>query len=280
MDGINMNRVTLVLVPLLLCGCAGRVKTDLLQARIREQSAQLAESQRETTRAKNELKQSQRELERLQSEIKQVSAQTEDSDVAFKPNTQIGKVQIYPLASGGINKDSIPGDDAIVVQFAPLDLDNEPFRLAGDVEIDILDPELPPADQEIGSWSFSAEECRSRWTRGITSTGFQFTLPLEQPLSHSKVVVKLRFQPSKDRTLEATQMVKVMPTSGEDYVHKRSRPKGKAKVLEAGIESLPPIEPATGNWGDEGNSETKPARPRKTTLHSSNWTEDTIPVLR
>ena len=277
-----MNHLSLVLVPLLLCGCAGRVKTDLLQARIREQSAQLAESQREISRAKDELKQSRRDLERLQSEIKQTATQRDEGDVAFKPTTQIGKIQIYPLASGGINKDNVPGDDAIVVQFAPFDLENEPFRLAGDVEIVVIDPELSPADQELGRWSFSAEECRSRWTRGIASTGFQFTLPLEQPLSHSKVVVKLRFQPSKDRTLEATQVVKVAATSGEGFVHKRARPREKIQILEDGIEALPPIDPGDpSDWGDEDDEvNAAVSRPGKTTLHSTNWTEETIPVLR
>lgn len=271
-----MNRITLVLVPLLLCGCAGRVKTDLLQARIREQAAQLADSQREAARAKDELKQSQRELDRLKSETKQASS--EITDVAFKPNMQIGKVQIFPLASGGVNKDNVTGDDAIVVQFAPLDLENQPFRLAGDVDITLIDPELPVADQELGDWHFSADECRTHWTRGIASSGFQFTLPLDQPLSHPKVVVKLRFRPSKDKTFESSQVVKVTVTSGEGFVHKRARPKGKIKVVDEGIESLPPIDEGDGSgWGDDDAASTPPG---KLTIHSANWTEDSIPVLR
>jgi hypothetical protein len=138
MDG-DMKRETLALACLFICGCAGRMNTDLLQARIREQATQLSESQREIAKTRTELKLSRLEAERLRSEFAQ-NGQFDDEST--RTPIQISKIHIYPLASGGLNKDRDPGDDAIVVQFAPFDEDNEPIKVPGSVDLVLLDPEF------------------------------------------------------------------------------------------------------------------------------------------
>ena len=215
---------TSVLAVLLFCGCAGRMNTDLLQARIREQASQLTETQRELAKTKSELKQS-----RLDAQLKSEFAQPGHiGDPIARSDVQISKLHIYPLASGGLNKDDLPGDDTIVVQFAPFDRDNEPARMPGQIQFTLLDPRLPESQRQLGQWSFSAEECRNHWTRGITSSGFQFNLPLDQPPQHTDLVVKLQFKTADERRFETSQIVKVMPQgmrrfSDSDRAKNRSR---------------------------------------------------------
>ena len=162
--------LTLMLAVFLHCGCAGRVNTDLLQARIREQSTQLSESQREIAKTRLELKRTKDETERLKTELSQAG---HESTPANLPQSNIQKIRIHTLASGGLNKDDRPGDDAVVIQFVPVDSENEPIKVPGELEFRLIDPQLPESDRELGRWTFSADQCRSHWTRGITSSGLK-----------------------------------------------------------------------------------------------------------
>ena len=280
-----MNRSLLVLACLLSMGCAGRLNTDLLKARIREQSAQITDSKQEIARTKSDLKTARLEVDRLRSELDQSASKPDNS--GDQPSIQISKVHIFQLASGGLNKDSKPGDDAVVVQFAPFDLDNVPIKQPGKVDITLIDPLLDDDEQQIGRWSFPVEECRSRWTRGIASTGYQFTLPLKQSPEHSELVVKIRFEPAKDQRYEASQIVKVALTP-ERRVAANNKPLNKLRQLvDDTDESLPPAgvddpnidDVADTDWDDD---EEKAESVKKVHVirDSTNWTENSIPILR
>ena len=197
--------LTLVIALFWASGCAGRMNTDLLQARIRQQEAQLAESQMQIAKTKSELKHSRQEADRLKSELNQGGG----PEIGTVTATTVRKVRINPLASGGLNKDQLPGDDMIVVQFAPVDVENQPVKTAGELEIVLIDPQLPARDQEIGQWMVSADKCQDYWTRGITGSGYQFTLPLSQQPAHADLVVQLKFTTADSRELLTSQKIKV-----------------------------------------------------------------------
>ena len=276
--------LTLMLAVFLNCGCAGRMNTDLLQARIREQATQLSESQREIAKTRSELKRTKDEADRLKSELVQAGL---ESVPASLPEGKIQKIRIHSLASGGLNKDDQPGDDAVVVQFVPVDSENEPMKVPGELEFRILDPLLPESDRELGRWTFSADQCRSHWTRGITSSGFQFTLPLDQSPRHTDLIVQLKLQTLDDRRFETNQIVKVvLPKENTRIQIRRKRPK-PVQTVEESDEFLPPVGDGMSNR-DESDSDDwaqdetdKHASKRgHTVLHSSNWTDATIPQLR
>ena len=276
--------LTLMLAVFLHCGCAGRVNTDLLQARIREQATQLSESQREIAKTRSELKRTKDETERLKSELSESGHESSPSNLA---ESKIQKLRIHTLASGGLNKDDQPGDDAVVIQFVPVDADNEPIKVPGELEFRLVDPQLPESDRELGRWSFSADQCRSHWTRGITSSGFQFTLPFEQSPLHTDLVVHLKYQTSDDRQIETNQIVKVVLPTGNTRVQiKRQRPK-PIQTVEESDEFLPPVgdgqqnrhETDSDDWAAD-ETDGPAATPGHSVLHSSNWTDATIPSLR
>ena len=286
MDG-DMKRKTLALLLgcLISSGCASdRVDTDLLQARIREQSIQLSESEREIARTRAELKRIRIEAERLQSELSHTGGDAKPLDLQ---TSQVTGIHIHSLASGGLNKDDQPGDDAVVIQFVPMDTDEEPIKVPGDVEFRLTDPQSSESQQEIGRWTFSAVECRDHWTRGITSSGYQFTLPLQTLPQHSNLVLHLCFRTPDERQFDVSQVVKVVPSPG---TNRRTSAKTRLTPLHTVPESeeiLPPVgEEHPSHDADQDSdwtaSETqRSAVPRdRVLLHSANWTDATIPQLR
>ncbi|WP_373651500.1 hypothetical protein [Schlesneria sp. DSM 10557] len=281
---MKRGMLALIFACLASCGCAGKVDTDLLQARIREQAIQLAESENEIARTRAELKRALLEAERLQAELTPKEGDT-------KPLTslaaRIDRVHIHSLASGGLNKDDQPGDDAVVIQFVPVDVEGDILKVPGDVEFRLSDPQAPSSQQEIGYWNFSADECREHWTRGLTSSGYQFTLPLQTRPKHNSLVLHLNFSTADDRQLEVSQIVKVVPASQTARrVGSQSQPR-LVRTVDESDEMLPPV----GGWDSddeeeesdvdefEESAETTPTSDRAL-QHSANWTDATIPQLR
>ena len=276
-----MNSGRWIVLGFVLCGCAGRTNVDLLQARIREQSIELTESQRQTSQARSELKRANLQLDELRSQLAQSG---EQPGTATSGPAKVSRVYIFPLASGGLNKDDEPGDDAVVIQFAPMDSDNEPVKIPGRVQVTLLDPRLPESGNEIGVWEFSSQEVRDHWTRGLMSSGYQFTLPLKVRPEHSDLVVKLQFELSKDRRFEATQIVKVVTSSVTTARHAPARRKQEVRVVHEIEDSLPEVAGSEGDaaeveWEDDDRP-TAPTATGRAVLHSSNWTDATIPVIR
>ncbi len=265
------------------------MNTDLLQARIREQAAQITETQREIAKTRSELKQSRLETERLKSELSQSGSSTVSSS---QPQVPIHKLRINTLASGGLNKDEFPGDDTVVVQFVPVDRDNEPVKVPGELEVTIIDPLLAGPERELGRWSFTLEQCRNQWTRGIASSGFQFNLPLERLPQHADLVVQLRFMTSDAQRCSATQIVKVVVPPSHSTVQNPRLPRKLVQVVDEFDQSLPPVgdqmpdrvdqdalDKDLAEW-DHEDRDAVPTKPGNTVLHSTNWTDATIPRLR
>lgn len=280
-----MNSNLFLLTLAVACGCASRsMNTDLLQARIREQAIQLAESQREMTEAQAELKQARLETARLKSELGQTDVRR---DPSARMLAEMHRVHIYPLASGGLNKDSAPGDDAVVVQFAPLNRNNQPLQLAGDVQITLRDPQLSEPQQVVGQWNFSADECRPKWTRGISSSGFQFTLPIERPVQHDRLVVQIQFQPAEDQQFDATQVVKVNAPAGVATVQAARAGRRPVQVVDDTDEFVPPAGFPQDSAEEEefaepafSDTDEAPTKAGRAILDSSSWMKDSIPHLR
>ena len=278
--------LTILLAFIPVGGCAGRMDADLLRARIREQSSQLSESQREIAKTRSELKQSQQEAEKLKAQLANV-----DPDGQSLPETAvISRLKIHTLASGGLNKDDQTGDDAVVIQFVPLDSDLQPVQLPGQIEIALIDPLLSEGDREIGLWHFTAEECRSHWTRGITSSGFQFTLPLDPPPQHANLVAQIKYQNSDQQPVQASHIIKVVvPLANSARVTTAQKPKTRPRPLpiqtvEEPEDFLPPVgeDPSASGETEENDwdNQDSPRNTGQVILHSSNWTDATIPQLR
>ena len=271
---------------LMLCGCLGRAKPDILQARLREQQEHVVEVERKMETAQADLNRARREAEQLRGELarsgKQIIA-AENSESLVRAS----KLQINSLLSGGLNRDSQPGDDALVAHLALVDDDGEAIKLPGSVELTLFDPSLPEPTRQLANWRFTAEECRSKWTRGFTGSGYQFTVPLDQPVQHEQLVLHAKFT-AADRAFDASQLVRVSimslgaelraevpPPAAEplplDDIHDPPPPavKSASGVEHAGDPKLPA-------WDQPANGATGAPAVRD----STNWMKDAIPQRR
>ena len=267
----------------LICGCLSRGSTDLLHARLREQQSHIAETERQIALAQAELQRTRREADSLRAEL----ARSGNGGLGAEQTealVRVTKLQIHSLLSGGVNKDEQPGDDAFVAQLAPVDDDGEVVKLPGNIELTLIDPALPEDHRQVGQWKFTAEECRSRWTRGFTGAGYQFTMPLEASPEHDSLVLHAKLTTSDGRSFDASQIVRVTPSNTMATGIRRA-------VLEKASQELddlndPPPAPLKAQPGElpewaepTADSPKKPGQPQPL-RDSTNWTEGTIPQLR
>ncbi len=270
----------------LICGCLGRGGTDLLRARIREQQSHIAETERQMAVAQTELQRTRREADTLRAELARsgggamVAEQTEAL-------VRVTKLQIHSLLSGGVNKDEQPGDDAFVAQLAPVDDDGEVVKLPGKIELTLIDPALPADQRQVGQWNFTADECRSRWTRGFTGAGFQFTMPLAASPEHDSLVLHAKLTTSDGRSFDANQIVRVTPSNTLTAGSRRAVLDKPPRELDdindpppAPLKEPPAALPELSEWAEPKADTPKKPAPPAPLRDSTNWTEETIPKLR
>lgn len=271
---------------LLLCGCLGRGSADLLQARLREQQQYVAEVERQKDAALADLKRSKRETEILRAELDRsgkriVAAEYTESLV------RASKLQINSLTSGGLNRDSQPGDDSLVAYLSLVDDDGEVIKLPGSVELTLLDPSLPETSRQVGHWKFSAEECRAKWTRGLTGSGYQFTVPVDQIIQHDQLVLHAKMTTADSRAFDATQLVRFTLAGGAGSPRRITLPVENSEPLDD-INDPPPApsdpDSGTAKLNDQSTEWDELEEPKSNgkapVIDSTNWMKDDFPQKR
>ncbi|MDZ4687712.1 MAG: hypothetical protein SH850_21790 [Planctomycetaceae bacterium] len=245
-----------------LVGCAGRGDADLLHARLREQQQQLSETQARLESSAKDLKQARRETETLRTQLAQTGTPgllPEQSDQLVR----VADLRINSMLTAGLDQDDGVGDDALAIQFSPVDTDGELIRLPGEITIIVLDPQLGDDRREIARWSFSAAESREHWVRGFLGTGYQFTLPWPQPPEHAELVAHVALKTADGREFAASHILKITPP----VVTADSVTPSAAERTETRRIATPEAEPQA-------------PQQRGVVRESTNWTESTLPVYR
>lgn len=258
-------------------GCFARNKTtDYLQARLRVQEQNLADLQTQLDRTVSDLQLARREVDSLRTQLADSGRSqlpAEQSAVLLR----VSEIKINSMLTSGLNQDGEPGDDRIVVHFAPCDDDGEAVKLPGRIRITAQDPALPENERTFGTWSFSAEECREHWVRGFLGAGYQFTLELERPPVHTDLVVHLTLETPDGRSFSATHIVRVRPPASPPVAGRVPRPDADElrEVTPVGASAAnPPAAPRTAR---------KPVGqlpPQAPIQDSTGWTESDIPYRR
>jgi hypothetical protein len=272
---------------LLLCGCLGRGNPDLLQARLREQQEHLVEVERRMEAAQADLSRARRESDQLRVQLTRSGKQVLAAEYT-ESLIRASRLQINSLMSGGLNRDENDGDDALVAYIALVDDDGEAIKLPGTVELTLIDPSLPEPSREIGKWRFSAEECRTKWTRGFTGAGYQFTVPLEQPVQHEQLVLHAKLTTADNRPFDASLIVRVSPAAdGATPIPPPASTETPWPLDDINDPPPPAVESASSapqkpsrlEWDDPAES-TAPASRQSPVRESTNWTKDAIPQRR
>jgi hypothetical protein len=260
-----------------VAGCLPRnPSVDLLHARLRQNEEQLAELQEALEASRTHLKQARREIDALRTELAE-SGRSHLTPEQAAALVQVTSIDVQPWLTGGVDKDDVPGDDAVVVYFTPKDDQGEPVKRPGDVRITLTDPAAPSGEQTLGEWTFTPEDCRHGWTRGWLGGGYQFTLPWKESPANSRLVVHVEYVTPDGRTFDDTELIKVHPS-----------PEALARRNKTDRHTPPPdpvrdedVAPTGGrHFANKPPPLADQSRERPRLPHSVNWTDATIPRLR
>jgi len=222
---------------LVATGCAGHGHVDSIEARLRQQEDELAQLRTGMREANVQLEASQKEADYLKAQLANADNSSfvpEQAGVLF----QVTGLKINTLLSGGLDRDGLPGDDVVSVLIVPHDYQGEPVKLAGSIDIELIDLSQEPPQQQVGRWTFSPSESRRHWYRGFVGTGFQFDLECQQALQSAKLLLHARLTTVDKRQFDASATITVTPSTT------KPSPSTTPSTVEQQLSAPTTIEPA------------------------------------
>ena len=271
-------------------GCASRGDVDLLEARLRENERELESAESHLDQTRSELQLARQESDLLRSQLSDTGQQpllAEQADVLLRT----AGLKFNSLLTGGLDRDGLPGDDMLSAVLVPQDGNGEPVKLAGEIELELIDLSRPKESQRIGAWNFSADESRELWHRGLLGAGYRLNLPWQQIPESSDVVLHAKLTAPDRREFDTTEIIQITPPPQVERaaldVAQDDPPLKQAKTATAGFRRISdkPVpqpqrisepEPAVPGRPNAGGDSETPG-PLRT---SDSWTDATIPRYR
>jgi hypothetical protein len=192
-----------------LPGCATRGEVELLEANLRHRENQLHSHEQELSRLRDQLTISRREADILRRRLAGSGDQL--AEEATHKLAAVEGLRFNTFLTAGQDEDGIPGDERLHVMLYPHDTQGEVVKLAGELELEAIDPSAPEDQRSLGRWTYSAEESRDLWHAGFLSSGYQIDVPWKRPPQGERVVLHARLKVADDRRFEATHTVTVAP---------------------------------------------------------------------
>jgi hypothetical protein len=237
-----------------------------LQHQLASASAKAIAAQAETDTLRNQLAQQGRPAAIL----------PEQAQVLFR----VQRIELHKYMTGGLDKDGLPGDEAMIVLLVPQDQDGELLKVPGGVHIDLFDMTQPAGRQKIGVYDFSLEEVQQAWHSGFFGSGIMLELPLDNPLQSSKVTLHAGLTTSDGREFHTTGQFRVTPP---DTANIAADPRPTTGSSPRMIPTAGPLVP--GYDDEDAQQSVTPSgfqeEQRPVGLPTSNrWTEQTRPTWR
>jgi hypothetical protein len=192
---------------LLLTGCRPNKRYDLIEAELRTRDRELAE-----TRAA--LEQS-RILNRAFEQQLGHAQPPGRAPHAIHPTAAGGGLYVRDIqlarGTGGVDDDSTPGDEALMVVIVPRDEDGSAVKVPGRAQVAAWEILPSGLKNPIGNWDVPAEKLRPTWRSGLFSTGYFVPLPWQTFPTTERVRVAVRLTTTDGRSFEADRDVTVRP---------------------------------------------------------------------
>ena len=291
---------TLLSLITLLSGCSLRGDVDLLEARLREQEDRQFALESALKKSHSELKIVQRQNDMLHNRLagnNQGNLLPEQADALFR----VKGIRIQKWMTGGLDRDNQPGDELLTAVIVPHDDDGETVKISGTIQLRLLDPTMPEDRQRIGEWTFSPEECRRHWHKGMIVSGYQFRLPWQQLPRSSKLMLHATLTTTDNRQFHADEIIHIEPPESKVAIIPDDVPgmfptnevvpiSETFSTEDKTVDSNPvseikmPFDSAFKSFSEQNtNSQTgdlKPVDSSPRLRTSDNWTDATIPRLR
>jgi len=165
--GCRLSFFVLVFLVILPVGC--KHKNDLLENELRERDQQMREALDELGKADHRTEAQQREIEALR---KGATITPEQAAQTF------GLKRIsFGRGTGGVDNDSMPGDEALQVILEPHDSDDHVIKAPGTLYVLAVEINQQGLKTPFSSWTVAPEKLRQSWKQGLLSTGYSLILP-------------------------------------------------------------------------------------------------------
>ncbi|HRK32212.1 MAG TPA: hypothetical protein PLD59_14190 [Tepidisphaeraceae bacterium] len=102
-------------------------------------------------------------------------------------------ISLGKLTGGYDRTPATPGDDAIRVQAAPIDLAGEPLKAAGAFKVEAFDAVSSGVPQKIAEWNFSTAEAKAAWLGQVFQYGYLLTCPFETLPAGKELKLRVTF---------------------------------------------------------------------------------------
>jgi hypothetical protein len=230
---LSFLAVVLGLAPL---GC--RHNNDLLENELRERDKQFREALDELGKAEHHTLAQQREIEALRhgaSITPEQAAQT----FGLKRIT-------FGRGTGGLDNDSLPGDEALQVVVEPRDGDDHVVKVPASLHITAIEIDTQGLKRPLCWWALTPEQLRPNWKQGLLSTGYAVVLPWTVFPQHDTVRVVVQLKLADGRCFEADKDIKVRllpiaprPLEAAPDVLPPSPGAGSFIIPSAGVQAAP-----------------------------------------
>lgn len=210
-----------------LSGCVSRGDVELLEANLRQQQDLAVSYQRQLEDLRSELATAHTELQQLRKDLADVGKPALQEQT--EPLAKITGVEFNSMMTGGRDADGAPGHDVLTAVLSPHDADGDLLKLAGDIEIELLDLSRSGDKQRIGSWRYPANKSRELWHSGFLASGYQLDLPLTEHPQKGDALLHGRLTTADGRQFDTSYHVTLVgSTSGAPG----SLPSDSARPLE------------------------------------------------
>jgi outer membrane murein-binding lipoprotein Lpp len=196
----------------LAVGCASRGQIDILESRLRQQEDAVTQLQGQLSTSQSQLQAAHRETEDLNT---QLTARTRTARVEqVSALGQVEAIELNKFLSGGLDRDGVPGDELFSAVIVPTDSQGNLVKVPGSVSLTLFDLSQPEAQQRIGRWEFSPQQCESLWHSGFLGSGYIVRVPWQQLPQSASLLVHARLKTIDGRQFDTSQSIHIVPPPG------------------------------------------------------------------
>ena len=174
----------LVLMAAGVCGCPRSQAPDPMIV-TRQRDDALAEA-RQLQRQAEELRKEQAALEKQIATLQTLGPKRLDRLYHVK-RIRLGS------ATGGVDLDGKPGDDAVKVYLEPIDQQGSIIKAAGTATVQLFDLAAPPDRNLLHKCTYDVDEMAKHWSSGFIAYYYTFESRWTTPPAHDELTVRVEF---------------------------------------------------------------------------------------
>jgi hypothetical protein len=124
------------------------------------------------------------------------------------------KEVVLGTGTGGVDEDSLPGDESLMVVVVPKDDDGTAVKVPGRLTVSVSEVSPQGLKTPIGRWEIAADKLKPTWRGGLLGSGYFVPLRWDTAPGAGRVRVTVQFVSLDGQPYEADKDVTVKPLAG------------------------------------------------------------------